>query len=450
MGMEFRIADTFTGSLARLTGDEQKAVKTAAFDLQLNPAHPSLQLHKLDKAKDPRLWSIRVSRGVRLIVHRTGASLLLCYVDHHDRAYDWAERRKLETHPTTGAAQLVEIRERVQEIAIPKYVETPTTKPALFQGFTEEQLLQLGVPPEWLPDVQVATEDTILELADHLPSEAAEGLLNIATGGKPPESASRGRFKTQDAASTLPASPVLPDPFNHPDAQRRFRVMNNVEELQRALDYPWEKWAVFLHPAQRRLVEREFNGPAKVTGSAGKTIVALHRAMHLAEVYPTSRVLLTTFSEVLANALRTKLRLLIDSKPRLGEQIEVLPMHDVGLRLYQANLAATRGKAKIATSATVKQLIQQAATEVGEHKFSIRFFMSEWDQVVDAWQLKAWEAYRDVARLGRKTRLREPQRKLLWSIFAKVLARLNDAGEMTEAELFTLLVTRGYEAEAAC
>jgi len=28
--MEFRIADTFTDSLARLTGDEQKAVRSAA------------------------------------------------------------------------------------------------------------------------------------------------------------------------------------------------------------------------------------------------------------------------------------------------------------------------------------------------------------------------------------------------------------------------------------
>lgn len=75
--MEFRIADTFTDSLARLTGGEQKLVKTTAFDL------------------------------------------LLCYVDHHDKAYAWAERRKLETHPATGAAQLVEIRERVQEIVVP-------------------------------------------------------------------------------------------------------------------------------------------------------------------------------------------------------------------------------------------------------------------------------------------------------------------------------------------
>ena len=49
--MEFRIADTFTDSLARLTGDEQKAVKTTAFDLQLNPANPGMSFHKLDKAK---------------------------------------------------------------------------------------------------------------------------------------------------------------------------------------------------------------------------------------------------------------------------------------------------------------------------------------------------------------------------------------------------------------
>lgn len=140
--MQFRIADTFTDSLARLTGDEQKAVKTTAFDLQTNPAHPSLSFHKLDRAKDKHFWSVRVSSDIRIIVHRTESSLLLCYVDHHDKAYHWAERRKLETHPTTGAAQLVEIRERVQEITIPKYVEVEqpvpaAAKPPLFLGIAE-------------------------------------------------------------------------------------------------------------------------------------------------------------------------------------------------------------------------------------------------------------------------------------------------------------------------
>jgi mRNA-degrading endonuclease RelE of RelBE toxin-antitoxin system len=117
--MEFRIADTFTDSLAKLTGEEQKAVKTTAFDLQMNPASPGMQLHKLDRAKDKNFWSVRVNQDLRLIVHRTAGSLLLCYVDHHDSAYAWAERRKLETHPTTRAAQLVEIRE-VERRAAPR------------------------------------------------------------------------------------------------------------------------------------------------------------------------------------------------------------------------------------------------------------------------------------------------------------------------------------------
>ena len=151
--MEFRIADTFTDSLAKLNGDEQKAVKSAAFDLQLNPAHPALQFHKLDKAKDPHFWSVRVSLDIRPIVHRTESSLLLCYVNHHDNAYHWAERRKLETHPKTGAAQLVEIRETVREIAIPKYLEVEQEAPPkapLFAGIPEEQLLGIFVIAVWI------------------------------------------------------------------------------------------------------------------------------------------------------------------------------------------------------------------------------------------------------------------------------------------------------------
>jgi len=156
--MEFRIADTFTDSLARLTVDEQKIVKTTAFDLQIDPSRPSMQFHKLDKAKDKNLWSVRVGRDIRLIVHKTESSLLLCYVDHHDRAYDWAERRKIETHPTTGAAQIVEIRETVKEVVIPVYVEGREAKSAatnethFFAGVKDDELLAYGVPAEWIND----------------------------------------------------------------------------------------------------------------------------------------------------------------------------------------------------------------------------------------------------------------------------------------------------------
>lgn len=146
-------------------------------------------------------------------------------------------------------------------------------------------------------------------MADHLPAEAAEALLELATGGKP---------------RVPQPTVVVANPFDHPDAQRRFRVMTNVEELQRALDFPWEKWTVFLHPEQRQWVELDYTGPARVSGSAGtgKTIVALHRAAHLARTHPDdARVLLTTFSDTLANALQTKLKRLLGNEPRLAERI---------------------------------------------------------------------------------------------------------------------------------
>lgn len=426
--MEFRIADTFTASLARLTNEEQKVVKTTAFDLQMNPTNPGMQFHKIDKAKDKNFWAVRVNRDIRLIVHKSKESLLLCYVDHHDPAYRWAERRKLETHPKTGAAQLVVIRETVQEILIPKYIEQEQPKPALFSALTDEELLSYGVPPEWLTEVRQANEDSLLELAEHLPGEASEALLNLAVGETP--------------QPALPGAAEI-NPFDHPEAQRRFRVMHNVEELQRALDYPWEKWSVFLHPAQRRLVEQDFSGPARVSGSAGtgKTIVALHRAVHLARSHSNARVLLTTFSDTLSNALKTKLRVLISHEPRLAERVEVYSVNAIGLRLYQFNF----GPPQIASPEHIQQLIEEAASKADEHNFSMHFLMTEWDQVIDAWQVKSWEAYRDVKRLGRKTRLPESRRKVLWTIFEQVIANLEEKSMLTFAGMFNRLAHKFSE-----
>ena len=412
--MEFRIADTLTGSMARLTGEEQKAVKTTAFDLQMHPENPGHQFHRIERSRDPHFWSVRVSRDLRLIVHKTAESLLLCYAAHHDAAYQWAERRRLETHPKTGAAQLVEIRERVEEVVIPRHVSARA-----FENISDSELLAYATPPEWLPAVREATEDSLLEVLAHLPSEAAEALLQLATGIRPPRAE-----LAQPGAS----------PFEHPDALRRFRVMRNVDELAAALDSPSEKWAVFLHPAQKQLVEREYAGPAKVAGSAGtgKTVVALHRAVHLARKDPTARVLLTTFSEPLSHALDTRLRLLLRPEPRLAERVEVDSMDRIAQRLSKANI----GPVQIASSAVVACLLREAGQGC---RFTQRFLKAEWAQVVDGWQVDTWEAYRDVTRLGRRTRLKEAQRAVLWAIFERVRAGLKERGLITQSGMFNTL-----------
>ena len=437
-GVQFRIADTFTDSLTKLTGDEQKAAKTTAFDLQLDPSAPGLSFHKLDRAKDKNFWSVRVNRDIRLIVHRTASSVMLAYVGHHDAAYRWAERRRIERHPKTGAAQIVEIRETVREIEVPRItaMEAPVTarpaaKPALFADTSNDVLLGYGVPEAWLDDVRRADEDSVLDIAVHLPAEAGEALVQLAAGGTP----DRPVHAAADA-----------DPFAHPEAQRRFRLVENAEELERALEYPWEKWTVFLHPAQRRIVERRYSGPARVSGSAGtgKTIVALHRAVHLARTNPDARVLLATFSDTLANALRVKLGRLVHNQPSIAERLEVHSMGSIGRRLYEANF----GSPALATDSEIRELIDQAAAETGEHKFSPHFLWTEWRMVVDAWQLDSWEAYRDVMRLGRKTRLAESQRAVLWSIFAKVRDGLAAQALLTESRMFQRLEQHFCEDDA--
>lgn len=425
--MNFRISDTFTNSLLKLNRDEQKAVKTTAFDLQMNPANPGMKFHRIDRAKDKNFWSVRVSRDIRLIVHKSESSLLLCYAGHHDDAYHWAERRKLETHPKTGAAQLVEVREMVKEITLPLYTtQEPTIqeKQPLLNNVTEDELLSLGVPPEWVEDVRMADEDTLLELVDHLPGEAAESLLELATGGTP-------QVKTPSVETK--------DPFTHPDTQRRFRVIENVEELERALEYPWEKWIIFLHPAQRETVERNYNGPARISGSAGtgKTIVALHRAVYLARNNSDARVLLTTFSEILANSLRTKLRRLISNEPRIAERVEVHSINSIGKRLFELNI----DKLNLAFDEDIGQLLETILENVDVGKFNRRFILNEWKEVVDAWQLDTWEAYRDVRRLGRKTRIPEKQREIVWQVFERIQSGLNERGLITIHGMFNQLAS---------
>ena len=423
--MEFRIADTFTDSLARLTGDEQKAVKTTAFDLQLNPANPGMSFHKIEKAKDKNFWSIRVNKDIRIILHKVEGSLLLCYVNHHDKAYEWAERRKLEVHPKTGAAQLVEIRERVHEIIVPVYVNTELQiqeKQKLFDNFSDEDLLSYGVPPEWLHDVKNADEEELLILTDHLPAEAAEALLEVATGGKP-------RLTTQ-VKSTIP-------PFEHPDAQRRFMLMRNEEELQRALEFPWDKWAVFLHPIQREIAEGDYSGPIRISGSAGtgKSIVALHRAVFLAKQHIESRILLTTHSAILANTLKVNLRKLTSNTPRLAERIDIYPIDEIGIKLYKLNI----GEPNIANERDFRNLITEVVERTNNLKFSIPFLLSEYQTVFDAWQINSWEDYRTIKRLGRKTRLPEEQRMVIWYIFNAVNQIIKEEGLISISNVFTQL-----------
>ncbi len=429
--VNFLIADTFTAAFNRLSGQDQKAVKASVFDLQMDPSGNGLQLHRIDKSKDPNFWSARVNRDVRLIVHKTGESTLVAYVDHHDDAYAWAERRRIEAHPRTGAVQIVEVRERVEEVARPETFDfvlpepsapaAAAPQPALFAFLDDESLLSVGVPADWLADVRAATEERFFALAEHLPAEASEALLEYAATGRLP----------------VPApAPVEADPFAHPDALRRIRPISDQEELEQALAFPWEKWGVFLHPSQRDLVGRSFGGPARVAGSAGtgKTIVAIHRAVRLAREDQNARILLASFSQPLAEAMAKKLLVLAPESGGIVRRITTASFSGIAEQLFQLEHGM---RPRIASDAVLRERLRQAAAAAGLKGFSERFLMSEWTNVIDAWGIASLETYSTVQRMGRKSRLGPNQRERLWPVFDAVRRALADERYTTWSEVFT-------------
>jgi hypothetical protein len=296
----------------------------------------------------------------------------------------------------------------------------------LFAKLDRDDLLSVGVPEDWTADVQAADDDGFLAVADHLPAEAAEVLLEYVSSG----------VLNRPAPPRPGASPLA-----HPDTLRRFRVIEDAKELAAALDYPWEKWAVFLHPTQREIVERSFSGPVRVAGSAGtgKTVVVLHRAMHHLRQSPDARVLLTTFSDPLANALRSKLRMLAGSETWLLDRVAVTSFLGIAEELHQL---AFGHKAHLASRDIIRSLVEKARTAAGADALSPQFVLSEWANVADAWQVVDRDAYAAVPRMGRRTRLGARQRENLWPVFENVRRALAERRMTTPATLFAKLTAQ--------
>ncbi len=410
--MRFVIADTLNRSLDKLDGQSQSLIKQTAFDMQRNPENPGLKLHRLNRARDKRFWSARVTSDLRLIIHQQPNVFMLCYAGHHDDAYDWAENRKLDIHPDTGAPLFVEVEERIEEV-VRTVVREESFKSPLFAEFDPAYLRKLGVPPQWLDALKYVTEDNIDQLDERIPQEALERLYDLAAGTPVP----------------VPAAERLDDPLNHPDAGRRFRVMTDSDELKVALNAPWEKWLVFLHPRQRYAVESNYNGPAKVVGGAGtgKTVVALHRAARLAKENPGCRILLTTFSSTLAKRLSDSLDLLGGKQCPWRKSIEVTHVH----RLFADAWRCREGPLRVASVGEINTVLERALRGSPGQDLDLGFFRSEWRLIVDPSGIENWEQYKTVSRQGRGTPLGMRQRLKAWVVFELALRELEDAGLTT-------------------
>ena len=397
------IAPQLFSSLGQLTASEQARVIGFITTFQQNPATPGVSLERLNRARSKSVWSGRISRDLRAILYKDGDTWAILYADHHNPAYEWAERREIGRHSVTGALQIVDTVETVREVerVIEVFVQ-PEAQP-LFERHADDYLLSLGVPDSWLPTLRrVRNDDQLLVVCERLPEGVGERLLALGAGDfvTPPEPVSTDR-------------PVV----DAPDTRRRFFLVEDAEGLAAALEAPMERWIAFLHPSQRALVEGEFNGPAKVSGSAGtgKTIVAMHRARYLAR--QNERVLLTSYVTTLCENIERNLKMLCTSSER--EAIIVSTVHKQALSVVHQ----VEPRVRPASDDDVRGLIESLRIRhAPEHDKS--FVLAEWDNVVRMESIASWDEYRRARRTGRGHGLAVDERKHLWKVFGGALEAL--------------------------
>lgn len=413
--MKFNIVfyDSFKPSLKQLTAAEQGAVMNTMVELAETPNSPGLNVHRIGEAST-KCWSARVNDDIRLVFFRVENTVVPAYVAHHDAAYRWAEGRALDVHPDTGAAQIVIVGERREEIikrVVVKEAHDPmTNKP--FEHLTDEVLLSYGTPKAWLEPLKETTVGAFLEeIGDALPDESREFLMAVALNDTPPPPPQKSR-----------------NPFTHPDAKRRFYVVESDEDLQKALTLDWEQWMVYLHPSQRHAVERDFAGPARVTGGpgTGKSVVAVHRAARLAR-NTTGQVLLTSFSKTLANHLRQQLDQLMAGDPARA-RVDVVHLHQLAIdRVTQLRGTPVR----VADSAALGRAAKAAAESSAAVEVTPAFLEAEFDMVVDPYGVDTWSDYAAVDRAARGTPLNPAQRQVTWQGIEHLRSFLSQAGLTT-------------------
>jgi len=398
--LQLILAGTFFDSLDNLEKDEQLRALSFVQELRRSTKSTGASLERIRNARSKNLWSGRITRDLRAILHREGDTLTILHTAHHDPAYRWAERRDIGRHPVTGAFQIVDTVEVVREVEREVYVE-PAASP-LFSAHTDAYLLSLGVPEAWLPTLrEVRTSEHVLELALRLPPDVGDRLLLLADGDL-----------------VTPPAPVADRPLAEGADPRSFLVVGDDENLlSAALGAPFDRWIAFLHPTQLQLVERSFSGPAKVSGSAGtgKTVVALHRARHLAR--QGKRVLLTTFVKTLCANIERNLRLLCTDDERA--RITVTTLHSQALALAHA----TSPKLKPATEKQINALLGDLAPRHAAG-FDLNFISAEWQHVIGPQGITGWPEYRKAKRTGRGKGLTVRDRRALWSLFEAVRTEL--------------------------
>jgi superfamily I DNA/RNA helicase len=394
------MASTFSRAMERHSGPHGGAILRFLTRFHENPRNPSHSLERVVNARSADVWSARVNSDLRVILSHWGEHWIALYIDHHDEAYRWAETHYAGQHPVTRNWQIFEI-PVVREA--PEEPPAPTEPKRLFEGHDDAYLLSLGVPEVWLPVLRrMVGQEELHPVLDQMPIEVGVRLLDLAEG------------RTVLPPVPLPVKSTLAE---QEAATSQLVFVQSDRQLQSILDQPLAKWIAFLHPTQKKLVTFESRGPTKVTGSAGtgKTVVAMHRARHLASL--GQRVLLTSFTQTICQNIERNM-LLICSEKEISN-LMVLHVHKVAM----AVLKLTKVKWTPLKEGELAKIITEL--HPGEAcPLDVAQLQVEYETIIEPQRISSWDGYRSAIRIGRGRPLTVKERRAVWTVLEALMERL--------------------------
>jgi len=452
------LSQDFLLQLPRLPTSVYSKVMKWAIQFQLNPTSPGINYERIRRSRDSNLKSVRIDHDWRAIVFKPGSGdvYVLLYVDHHDDAYRWAERRTLTINPVTGAMQLVIVESvaatpptTAMPAALPRYEQGAAVPAPLFGGLSDRDLLSLGVPEALLPEVRALCSDDQLDaLQPRLPVEGYEGLFLIAAGDTVSQVLHARETRADHAVDTTDFAAALATP----ESKSRFVIVDDDAAMLAIMNAPLAQWRVFLHPTQQRLAFGDRSGPVRVLGGAGtgKTVLAMHRARWLADnrTPDGSKVLFTTFTKNLASDIEQNLRTLCDGATLAKIEVRNLDAWVHGFmrsRKLEHRIVYDRTRDAALQAWRSALAVRDTGLELPDD-----FYEQELEQVVLAQGITTRDQYRTARRVGREGVLSRAKRDAVWPVFEEYRGQLSSRKlkEVDDAyrEIADLLLAEGGQA----
>ncbi|WP_024802603.1 UvrD-helicase domain-containing protein [Nocardia sp. BMG51109] len=398
-----------------------RAVKGAIYDFQHkfreNPNSPGLQFKQL---QGTTLFSARVNLDYRaLLLHAGGSEYVIVAVKPRQEVYDNLDKYAHQINPVTGGIEFVDLVTAESAVAT-EHVGSAGPVP-LFAQYSEQTLMELGVAEPLLPLIaKITSEDELEALISYTPQLTSEVLLELFSGKTPAEVLEQitAPVKASDAVDTGDYRAALARPAT---------VTTEDGALHAILEEgDFGRWKVFLHPAQRAIVERNYNGPARVSGGpgTGKTIVALHRVKQLADRLEPGGgkdILLTTFNTNLAADLRQRL---IDlAGPEILSRVDIFNIDKLAFKV--ANGSGVDSRTRINDAKAVEEW-RLLLAEQSERQWDPQFLHDEWTQVILGQGLTTRAEYFKARRAGRGQRISRDMRAAIWNLTERFVKRLDD------------------------